>query len=47
MNKKKKNTKLDSAPDIIQIRKKPSNELEIENLVLIDMRKKILNDEMN
>lgn len=48
MNKKKiKRTDLQSAPEIIRTRHKPGNHLEIECLVMEDMRKKILNDEMN
>ncbi|CAD8204898.1 unnamed protein product [Paramecium octaurelia] len=48
MHKKKiKRTDLQSAPEIIKTRHRPTNHLEIENLVMQDMRKKILNDEMN
>ncbi|CAD8191467.1 unnamed protein product [Paramecium pentaurelia] len=48
MNKKINNrSNLQSAPEIIRTRQKPNTDLEIENLVMQDMRKKILNDEMN
>ncbi|CAD8094648.1 unnamed protein product [Paramecium primaurelia] len=48
MHKKKiKRNDLQSAPEIIRTRHRPTNHLEIESLVMQDMRKKILNDEMN
>ncbi|CAD8102058.1 unnamed protein product [Paramecium sonneborni] len=48
MNKKIiKRINLQSAPEIIRARQKPHTHLEIETLVMQDMRKKILNDEMN
>jgi hypothetical protein len=42
---RKSNTQ--SAPEILQYKAKPSNQYQIEQLVLTDMKKKILNDEMN
>lgn len=45
--KKNKTSHLNELPELLQIRAKPKNELEIENLVLKDIKKKILNDEMN
>ncbi|CAD8196189.1 unnamed protein product [Paramecium octaurelia] len=48
MHKKKiKRNDLQSAPEVIRTRHRPTNHLEIESLVMQDMRKKILNDEMN
>lgn len=38
---------LNSVPDLIKIKQKPQNFLEIENMVLSDMKKKIMSDEMN
>ncbi|CAK84083.1 unnamed protein product (macronuclear) [Paramecium tetraurelia] len=47
IKKLNKRSNLQSAPEIIRTRQKPHSDLEIENLVMQDIRKKILNDEMN